>query len=149
MGMALMINVLGWQQQQTCLLGFGRRNSRCGWPDKASCQMLRLSTSAIQSKAIRSRMIFVSNDTLAERLRRRPAQLMGSPHVGSHPTGVAVGLGCSSLCIFWPVPALHVWPGDDERWKRASKSASAGNRTRVTSMATMYSTTRPLMLMCF
>jgi hypothetical protein len=27
------------------------------------------------------------------------------------------------------------------------KSASAGNRTRVTSMATMYSTTRPLMLM--
>ena len=26
-------------------------------------------------------------------------------------------------------------------------SASAGNRTRVTSMATMYSTTRPLMLM--
>ena len=30
---------------------------------------------------------------------------------------------------------------------RHSKSASAGNRTRVTSMATMYSTTRPLMLM--
>jgi hypothetical protein len=27
------------------------------------------------------------------------------------------------------------------------KSASAGNRTRVTSMATMYSTTRPLMLL--
>ena len=98
--MALMINVLGWQQQQTCLLGFGRRNSRCGWPDKASCQLPRLSTSATQSKVITSRMIFVSNDTLAERLRRRPAQLMGSPHVGSHPTGVAVGLGCSSLCIF-------------------------------------------------
>ena len=33
-------------------------------------------------------------------------------------------------------------------WNAAadSKSASAGNRTRVTSMATMYSTTRPLML---
>ena len=30
---------------------------------------------------------------------------------------------------------------------RHNKSASAGNRTRVTSMATMYSTTRPLMLM--
>ena len=29
----------------------------------------------------------------------------------------------------------------------AEKHASAGNRTRVTSMATMYSTTRPLMLM--
>ena len=27
------------------------------------------------------------------------------------------------------------------------ESASAGNRTRVTSMATMYSTTRPLMLL--
>ena len=28
-----------------------------------------------------------------------------------------------------------------------TKCASAGNRTRVTSMATMYSTTRPLMLL--
>ena len=26
-------------------------------------------------------------DTLAERLRRRPAKLMGSPRVGSNPTG--------------------------------------------------------------
>ena len=42
------------------------------------------------------------------------------------------------------------------RWPRAAtvendmgkqSIASAGNRTRVTSMATMYSTTRPLMLM--
>ena len=31
--------------------------------------------------------------------------------------------------------------------EQAEKHASAGNRTRVTSMATMYSTTRPLMLM--
>ena len=30
---------------------------------------------------------------------------------------------------------------------KQAKNASAGNRTRVTSMATMYSTTRPLMLM--
>ena len=29
------------------------------------------------------------NDTLAEWLRRRPAKPMGSPHVGSNPTGVA------------------------------------------------------------
>ena len=29
--------------------------------------------------------------------------------------------------------------------ERKCKNASAGNRTRVTSMATMYSTTRPLM----
>ena len=31
----------------------------------------------------------VSRDTLAERLRRRPAKPMGSPRVGSNPTGVA------------------------------------------------------------
>ena len=30
-----------------------------------------------------------ATDTLAERLRRRPAKPMGSPRVGSHPTGVA------------------------------------------------------------
>ena len=29
-------------------------------------------------------------DTLAERLRRRPAKPMGSPRVGSNPTGVAI-----------------------------------------------------------
>ena len=29
-----------------------------------------------------------SKDTLAERLRRRPAKPMGSPRVGSNPTGV-------------------------------------------------------------
>ena len=29
-----------------------------------------------------------TNDTLAERLRRRPAKPMGSPRVGSNPTGV-------------------------------------------------------------
>ena len=34
-----------------------------------------------------------------------------------------------------------------EHAHRRTKSASAGNRTRVTSMATMYSTTRPLMLL--
>ena len=49
--------------------------------------------------------------------------------------------GCSShvSCVqdvvcCWPYPC-------------AGKNASAGNRTRVTSMATMYSTTRPLMLL--
>ena len=30
-----------------------------------------------------------AQDTLAERLRRRPAKPMGSPRVGSNPTGVA------------------------------------------------------------
>ena len=31
-------------------------------------------------------------DTLAERLRRRPAKPMGSPRVGSNPTGAALNL---------------------------------------------------------
>ena len=34
--------------------------------------------------------IMESNDTLAERLRRRPAKPMGSPRVGSNPTGVVL-----------------------------------------------------------
>ncbi len=34
-------------------------------------------------------MIGVDMDTLAEWLRRRPAKPMGSPRVGSNPTGVA------------------------------------------------------------
>ena len=39
-----------------------------------------------------------TNDTLAERLRRRPAKPMGSPRVGSNPTGVVFSCGyCSSL----------------------------------------------------
>ena len=33
-------------------------------------------------------MLYGSKDTLAERLRRRPAIPMGSPRVGSTPTGV-------------------------------------------------------------
>ena len=33
----------------------------------------------------------VPRDTLAERLRRRPAKPMGSPRVGSNPTGVVCG----------------------------------------------------------
>ena len=34
----------------------------------------------------------VLEDTLAERLRRRPAKPMGSPRVGSNPTGVGLQL---------------------------------------------------------
>ena len=49
--------------------------------------------------------------------------------------------GCSSH-ISWIQDVVCCWsyPCD-------GKNASAGNRTRVTSMATMYSTTRPLMLL--
>ena len=40
----------------------------------------------------------------------------------------------------WRIEALRPFTG-----KCSSMDASAGNRARVTSMATMYSTTRPLM----
>ena len=39
----------------------------------------------------------LAEDTLAERLRRRPAKLMGSPRVGSNPTGVD---SCREHAIF-------------------------------------------------
>ena len=41
------------------------------------------------------------NDTLAERLRRRPAKPMGSPRVGSNPAGVAViyGVHCTAAAV--------------------------------------------------
>ena len=48
--------------------------------------------------------------------------------------------GCSSH-VSWIQDEVCCWP-----YPCAGKNASAGNRTRVTSMATMYSTTRPLML---
>ena len=54
--------------------------------------------------------------------------------------------------------AMGKWPGSKCEMRTTAKRitldaankeiiASAGNRTRVTSMATMYSTTRPLMLL--
>ena len=65
----------------------------------------------------------LSLDTLAERLRRRPAKPMGSPRVGSNPTGVVSCAGCAaewwrcrracsalheprSLCHERPIPLL-------------------------------------------
>ena len=69
------------QQQERVVLGIR------GHPRARRSQ---LSTSATQSKLLRSRVISVFNDTLAERLRRRPAKPMGSPRVGSNPTGVDV-----------------------------------------------------------
>ena len=42
------------------------------------------------------RLGVTSRDTLAERLRRRPAKPMGSPRVGSNPTGVVLVLSSSS-----------------------------------------------------
>ena len=47
-------------------------------------------------------------------------------------------VGSSIEVLFFPKVRVHKC--------RVGQIASAGNRTRVTSMATMYSTTRPLML---
>merc|ERR1739836_320145 len=41
-----------------------------------------------------------AKDTLAERLRRRPAKPMGSPCVGSNPTGVVLVLPVLPRCGF-------------------------------------------------
>ena len=41
----------------------------------------------------------LAEDTLAERLRRRPAKPMGSPRVGSNPTGVDV---CEKAYVLFP-----------------------------------------------
>ena len=49
----------------------------------------------------------LAEDTLAERLRRRPAKPMGSPRVGSDPTGVVrVQSG-----FVWKANTLQVWGG--------------------------------------
>ena len=50
------------------------------------CRNLTLSAHYLQSSAL----LRVTRDTLAERLRRRPAKPMGSPRVGSNPTGVVL-----------------------------------------------------------
>ena len=58
------------------------------------------------------------------------------------------GRGCVCVCVYWLIACFQNWFRlQQDRKCGAAKSASAGNRTRVTSMATMYSTTRPLMLL--
>ena len=58
---------------------------------------------------------------------------------------------CACVCVWW-CKYTHVYHAlifAPQRWEQVQpvveRDASAGNRTRVTSMATMYSTTRPLM----
>ena len=57
----------------------------------------------------------------------------------------AEGPGFKSQCVHFAQIASTFKPYATEQ----QSSASAGNRTRVTSMATMYSTTRPLMLLTY
>ena len=49
-------------------------------------------------------------DTLAERLRRRPAEPMGSPRVGSNPTGVVLaGIQCAHTKVRKHKQILQTW----------------------------------------
>ena len=80
--------------------------------------------------------------------RRFTARVAGDSH--RHMT-----TKCKSKCGAAPSWCLFAWPGCSRvHWHLSLRPASdvimhasAGNRTRVTSMATMYSTTRPLMLL--
>jgi hypothetical protein len=76
-----------------------------------------------------------ADDTLAERLRRRPAKPMGSPRVGSNPTGVVFFCGCCPapaetiainsnprLCSEWSAhPTTPPCPGGLELLARAAE----------------------------
>ena len=53
--------------------------------------------------------VLLVRDTLAERLRRRPAKLMGSPRVGSNPTGVA-GVAVPAPRVTADHRETHKWP---------------------------------------
>ena len=52
------------------------------------------------------RLVAVTSDTLAEWLRRRPAKPMGSPRVGSNPTGVVFLFAWDLRGMGW-----RFWPG--------------------------------------
>ena len=49
----------------------------------------------------------IIKDTLAERLRRRPAKPMGSPRVGSNPTGVV--FGCNVFLTKFTPASIAQW----------------------------------------
>ena len=54
------------------------------------------------SSVVLKTMTCMAEDTLAERLRRRPAKPMGSPRVGSNPTGVVSCATRPCLLQHWP-----------------------------------------------
>ena len=79
-----------------------------------------------------------SQDTLAERLRRRPAKPMGSPRVGSNPTGVACPGGPAQHSRHMLDRAGRAPPSRHCRdWRRQAflPSAPAALRTTATAAA--------------
>ena len=75
-----------------------------------------------------------SLDTLAERLRRRPAKPMGSPRVGSNPTGVDTCGLLQQWGRFCGIPGDTAWPathGCDTHigpWQACTPSHPASHR---------------------
>ena len=83
---------------------------------------------------------------------RRLRTMVGNPQgrlVGGGMDGISSGLCFAALPQSFAAIGEHVVGAKHVASVscRGLKLASAGNRTRVTSMATMYSTTRPLMLL--
>ena len=87
-------NLYQWLGKVSCMSYMNKNhmsapggNRRLGTPSIAqtskALHMLKTSTSDVRVQSAGS-----AEDTLAERLRRRPAKPMGSPRVGSNPTGV-------------------------------------------------------------
>lgn len=98
--------------------------------------------------------VHIAWSSLCGRRGGGPCEDSGPPAIASsHPSrdtgAVANGEG---RCVCRPPGCLRPCPAGSGAFARlpcarawSKQTASAGNRTRVTSMATMYSTTRPLM----
>ena len=88
-----MINALAWGRFQQRVAALPKGDQCVGMVYDHLCN-LQLNSHTMDVHPTTN--LFVSstpNDTLAERLRRRPAKPMGSPCVGSNPTGVV------SFCV--------------------------------------------------
>jgi hypothetical protein len=70
--------------------GFEPRGARCDAQPDVRREQRRTAQAVLRFRweAQQKHLVLHSRDTLAERLRRRPAKPMGSPRVGSNPTGV-------------------------------------------------------------
>ena len=78
-------DVLGLSLATATLRGYTRLR---GYPRAVSGHRNPPKISSISEFHKTAKLLMGVKDTLAERLRRRPAKPMGSPRVGSNPTGV-------------------------------------------------------------